>query len=738
MNDLLKTITYTGIFAVPFVVLLITESLFFPYITGKNFTFRILVEVMTVAWILLAFLDAQYRPKFSWISVSMLGFLVIVFFANLFGEYPAKSFWSNFERMEGFVTIVHFYLYFLVVGAMLTTERLWNRFFNTTLAVAAIVSFIALAQISGAATVSQGASWRVDGTFGNSTYMAIYMLFHVFIAACMLARTRIIQLRYLYGGLMGIFVLMLLQTGTRGTALGLIGGVLLTTLYVLIYARGHERLRKAAAGALLLIAVVIGGFIAVRDSAFVQEVPVLDRLANISLSEGSIRFIIWNMALQGASDRPILGWGQENFSYVFNTYYEPELYRAEAWYDRVHNVFLDWLIAAGVFGLLAYVSIFLGALYYLLVVPLRTEEGKRAQHEMFSVFERALLVGILGGYTIHNIFVFDNLVSYIFFAVVLAFIHQQVARPIGWMEHLRVDRALIEKVGVPVCVIALVVIVYFVNVPGIKTAYALLGALRTTDHEERVEAFEQALSYDTFGTQEIVEQMSEYGMQVAISSSLSESKKEAYLEKTEEVLLAFIEEKPNDPRSNIFLAGMYRNMNRMDDAAAQLARARELSPRKGSIIIEQGILELQRGEIETARAYFKEAFDATPEYPRARSVYAGTALYEGATAEDIAALITEPYMRTFAQDVVVLYSIQQNQALEPVATFFERYIAEHGESMTPRLAYAQLFYGFGQPSLAIAVLEKAREEVPAFTDYASCYITTIRDGKALGDGCVQF
>ena len=59
MNDLLKTITYTGIFAVPFVVLLITESLFFPYITGKNFTFRILVEVMTVAWILLAFLDAR-------------------------------------------------------------------------------------------------------------------------------------------------------------------------------------------------------------------------------------------------------------------------------------------------------------------------------------------------------------------------------------------------------------------------------------------------------------------------------------------------------------------------------------------------------------------------------------------------------------------------------------------------------------------------------------------------------
>ena len=54
MKDIAKAVVYSGIFLIPAVVLIISNSLFFPFITGKNFTFRIIVEIIFAAWIILA------------------------------------------------------------------------------------------------------------------------------------------------------------------------------------------------------------------------------------------------------------------------------------------------------------------------------------------------------------------------------------------------------------------------------------------------------------------------------------------------------------------------------------------------------------------------------------------------------------------------------------------------------------------------------------------------------------
>ena len=73
--------------------------MFFPFITGKNFAFRILVEVMLGAWAMLLFIDASYRPKFSWILAAAGTFLAVIAIADFNGVNPYKSFWSNYERM---------------------------------------------------------------------------------------------------------------------------------------------------------------------------------------------------------------------------------------------------------------------------------------------------------------------------------------------------------------------------------------------------------------------------------------------------------------------------------------------------------------------------------------------------------------------------------------------------------------------------------------------------------------
>ena len=157
--------------------------------------------------------------------------------------------------------------------------------------------------------------------------------------------------------------------------------------------------------------MLAGGFWIVKDESFVQENSALSRIANIDLSRDLVtRSTIWGMALEGVKERPLLGWGQSNFNFVFNEQYEPSLYAQESWFDRSHNIVLDWLVTGGVLGLIAYFSIFFAGLYYLVVLPFL----KKEEELPFNVLERGVLIGLFAGYLIHNAVVFDNIISYIF------------------------------------------------------------------------------------------------------------------------------------------------------------------------------------------------------------------------------------------------------------------------------------------------------------------------------------
>ena len=107
MKDFLKFFVYAGLFAVPFLTLYVENDYFFPFITGKNFWFRILIDGTLIAWLLLALYDSKYRPKFSWIMGSFAALLGVMLVANAQGLHPTSSFWSNFERMDGYVSLVH-------------------------------------------------------------------------------------------------------------------------------------------------------------------------------------------------------------------------------------------------------------------------------------------------------------------------------------------------------------------------------------------------------------------------------------------------------------------------------------------------------------------------------------------------------------------------------------------------------------------------------------------------------
>ena len=122
LKELLRFLIIACIFATPFICLFVAESMFFPFITGKNFAFRIIVEVIFSAWLALALVAPAYRPRRSLVLGALALFVAIIGIANAQGAYPFKSFWSNYERMDGWITIAHLLAYIAVASAMVNTE----------------------------------------------------------------------------------------------------------------------------------------------------------------------------------------------------------------------------------------------------------------------------------------------------------------------------------------------------------------------------------------------------------------------------------------------------------------------------------------------------------------------------------------------------------------------------------------------------------------------------------------
>lgn len=736
---------YGTVFAVPFVLLIVSSTMFFPYITGKNFTFRILVEIGFASWVLLALIDRDYRPRWSWITVAIASLVGAMFLSAIFGEYPTKSFWSNFERMEGWVTLAHFFMYFLVLGSVIKSEKLWSYFFNTALIAAVIMSLYAFSQIAGVSDVSQGTAWRVDGRLGNSSYLGVYMLFHMFIAAWLFVKTKSSNLRYLYGALFFIFGFVLLRTGTRGSTLGLVGGSVLAFSYLALMAPKRAAIKKWAAVGLVTMIVIAGGLWLARDTAFVKENAMLNRVANITLAEGNIRFTVWSVALEGVKERPLLGWGQENFSYVFNKYYDPSLYAAEIWYDRTHNIFFDWLIAGGVIGFLAYLSILAAALWQTVVLPAWSRVKRGIVDEShFSVTEQALLLGLLAAYMFHNLFVFDNLASWIFYAVVLALIHSKVSRSVTAVDNFSIDHGVWERIAVPTIIVSTIAVIFFVNVPGILAAKDIIRAYRQTTIEGRLEALKDADARGSFADQEIAEQMAQIGAQIVNNPDIDESDKAKVKKEVEEIFNKMLTNKPKDTRLHVVFAAFYRSAGDLDAAMEQLVLAEETSPQKQTIIEEQAIVFLIAGEYEKALERFKHAYELDMSDDRARVNYAVGALYVG-DEELFNELVDFEELKkregpgeTHSRERLLYALVEGRLALqaayhvknyELVTYILAERVRLHPEDWSARVNLAASYFEQDDIKKAIEILEQAKKDVPSFQADADALIKEINSAQ---------
>ncbi len=713
-----------GVLAIFFTPLLVTNPLFFPFITGKNFAFRILVEIVFTLWVLLALRDPSARPRFSLLFFALSAFVVVIGLADLFGANPLKSFWSNFERMEGWIGLAHLYAFFVVVWSTFRERFQWRTLFETTIFVSVIEGCYGLLQLAGKLPINQGGV-RVDGTFGNATYLAIYMLFSVFFTALAFywwgKGTKYI--RWWYAAAILLQFLMIFYTATRGTILGLGLGILVAAGIFLTFGGAAPRLKKAGIALFFALILVGGGLYAARNTDYVQKHEVFSRIANISLSEGATRFAIWSMALKGFAEKPILGWGQENFNYIFNKYYDPSMYGQEPWFDRAHNEFLDWLVAGGFIGFALWVSLFALALWYIW-----------RPKSSFVVVEKGLLTGLIAAYSFHDLFVFDNLLSYVLFFTLLAYLaHRAEEGSAATASTSLWTKSVPSGVFVfaaPIVVAGMLGIFYFANIPGIATASNIIEALKphTEGLSANVRYLQSAGETTGLGRQEVREQTVQFALQARSSNIGDQAFRDsaaayALTEMSDEVA-----HNPNDARLHVFLGSFLRQIGKSDDALRELNAALVLSPQKQQILFELGTIELSRGNAAPALDWFKKAYELNHSYDTARTLYAGALIRTGNTAL-ARTILMERFQTATPNDDNVLQAYLDVRDYDAVITIAKARADAAPKDLKAHVQLAAVYLQAGDRISAIQALQEAIAIDPTFKAQGEYYIQEITAGR---------
>jgi len=731
-----------ALFPTPFWPLDFSDSLFFPFITGKAFYFRILIEIAFGAYVLLAFMDAKYRPKLTPITIGVTLFALVAFLADVLGVNPLRSLWSNFERMEGWIVIIHLWALYIVstnifghsasLGTNGSGRAIWHRLFNVELVVALFVACYGLFQLFGWAAIHQGSS-RLDASLGNSAYMAIYMMINAFIAAYLffVARARKIAnagfLQWAYPILAVLFSFIVLETQTRGTILGLLGGIMLSLfLYAVLGKKEPIRWRYVSGGIIALIVILVGLFWFNRTQPWIQQNPVLSRFTNISWNDASnqARQYIWPMAIQGAMQRPILGWGQENFNYIFNKDYNPKMWSQEQWFDRAHNVFLDWLVAAGILGLIAYI-----ALYVLFLIGIWKHTPGSDRGSSLTIAEKSVFTGLLAAYFIHNIFVFDNIASYLLFFISLAFVNSlREGKPISWLGAKAVSRDAMEYIVAPITIVALVAVVYFFNVRPIEANVDLIYGLSSCQSQNPdASLLDKALRVNVYvANQEIREQTLSCAGSLITSQQVPGPTKQAFYELAGKAIDAQVAATPKDARIYVLAGSFWDRIGEYAKAVNLLETGHKLSPEKQTLDFELASAYVNTGKPDQAVALLKQTYESAPDYALAKSAYATSLVMDGKEADA---------KKMFDNDPVIFDTEQMAQAYIGVKEYskaiviYEDLVKANPTDINLTAHLAQIQYLAKDVEGSIATLRSLEKSHPELKDQIEAAIKQVQGGK---------
>lgn len=421
---MLQQVARALLYCTPLVLVVVMPSTFFPFIGIKYFLFRTLVTLAAIATVLgWAFewdprsLRERFLPVLR--SPAGIGFMFLtaaVLFASAFAYDPVAAFWSNYERGEGAFQFLHYFLFFVLAAGLLTKREHWKAIMKFSIVASiGVAMYGVFAALDPNAFVGIYASYegkgffqllavdRFQGSLGNAAYVTGYFIFIIgYVLWLWSAAQNKLRAALLAVPMLAFSAIFFVLSGTRGAFIGLLAGCGVAALY---YAWREPKYRRWILAALAAGVLVFAGLLAVRNHPVVTALPG-SRLLQIDLGQltAQTRLWTWQSAWEGFKDRPLLGWGPENFTPVFDKYFDPRHFipgeNSETWFDRAHNIVLEYLVTTGIIGFAAWISF---------VVLVFVQVSRAIRTHVLTGVQEAILIALPTAYVVQSLLLFDVL-----------------------------------------------------------------------------------------------------------------------------------------------------------------------------------------------------------------------------------------------------------------------------------------------------------------------------------------
>ncbi|MBI3421003.1 MAG: O-antigen ligase family protein [Candidatus Sungbacteria bacterium] len=464
----------------------------------KTMLFQAGVEIALVIWFWqggLKQLKQISQPR-SFLFLALLIWLAAMLISSLVAYDPQAAWWSGYERMMGMVVWLHLFIFLFLLVTIFSGEQQWKKLFT-----AIALSGVAVALIGiGEKFFGSDIYSNIESTLFNSAFLGSFLVLIFFIIVRQLTHRERFNWEAV-GWLLALLIVFLatLFTEARSALVGIFGGGFMAT--ALIAWRGVAKpimhipprwIRRVAFLFIIFIVAAAGATFLLRDTLKNSSLILLSRIGNTFSEDrtGSGRLLAWQVGWHAFKERPVFGWGIENFSFAFNAYYDPRLFNVEPWFDRGHNLFVDWGVTTGIIGLFCYLGVMGGSFWAL---------ARRRE---------LALVGLLAAAFAQNVFTFDILPTYIILFVVFAYIIASDRPTFNVAPTLNVGHAR----GI-VGLVLLIPIFYFVMWNPLREniiAKAAGEALAEGKDEQGYQLIEKALVYKTYGDSEARRLVAEY------------------------------------------------------------------------------------------------------------------------------------------------------------------------------------------------------------------------------------
>jgi O-antigen ligase len=288
--------------------------------------------------------------------------LALILAAVVGGEHTA-------EAASDYVVVLQGVLVLLAAGNLMRDEAIATRVMVTLIAACSVRAALPLLGLARTTSAVWTGGERVSalGQNANSAAMILSAGLVALIGLAYSSRSRTRGGHVVTLGLAALLGFAVLETGSRGGLVALLGGVL---VFALAAETSRARLRNAVI-ALAAVALLIAGTL---------QLPIMKNRWEESVRTGNLAGreqlypALWGMFLE----RPVFGWGP-----VANTYeLANRIGERERSHRAAHNIVLELLTATGL----------VGTLPFLLGAWLCVHRAWQSRHRVHSVLPLALLV----------------------------------------------------------------------------------------------------------------------------------------------------------------------------------------------------------------------------------------------------------------------------------------------------------------------------------------------------------